>query len=178
MEVDLLMAQRFLDALDPNGVFTFQTFDDSSAKRGNLAQVHHGRLNEHAERLVSLNRQGAGIFLMINRGDGIVRPGAKTCRTTANVTEIRSLFVDLDGSPIEPVVPHEPSIVVESSPSRWHAYWLVSGCPLNEFKLRQQQLAAKFGGDTKVCDLPRVMRLPGFFHRKGEPFMTRLIRPE
>jgi hypothetical protein len=31
-----------------------------------------------------------------------------------------------------------------------------------------------FGGDPKVSDLARVMRVPGFFHQNGEPFMTRL----
>jgi hypothetical protein len=39
----------------------------------------------------------------------------------------------------------------------------------------QKDLAARFSGDPKVCDLPRVMRLPGFYHRKAAPFLTRII---
>lgn len=46
--------------------------------------------------------------------------------------------------------------------------------PLDAFKPAQRALAGKFQGDTSVCDLPRVMRLPGFVHRKGEPFVTRI----
>jgi hypothetical protein len=37
-------------------------------------------------------------------------------------------------------------------------------------------LIARFASDPRVHDLPRVMRLPGFFHRKGEPFMVRIVR--
>jgi len=41
-------ADRFLNILEPNGTFTFQTFDDNSdEKRGQLAQIFHGTLEEH-----------------------------------------------------------------------------------------------------------------------------------
>src|SRR3546814_12207969 len=32
-----------------------------------------------------------------------------------------------------------------------------------------------FAGDPKVHDKPRVMRLPGFLHRKSVPFLSRLV---
>ena len=32
-----------------------------------------------------------------------------------------------------------------------------------------------FKSDDKVHDLPRVMRLPGFWHHKKEPFMSKII---
>lgn len=175
---DLAMVTKFLDALDPNGVFTFQTFDDSPTKRPALAKVLHGTFAAHETELLHLNALGAGVFVMVNEGDGVVHPGKRTCRAEPSVIRVRSLFGDLDGAPIEPVVPFSPDIVVESSPGRWHAYWLVNDCPLADFKKRQQQIAAKFDGDLKVCDLPRVMRLPGFFHQKATPFMTTLVWPE
>jgi putative DNA primase/helicase len=70
----------------------------------------------------------------------------------------------------------QPHIVIESSPGKWHAYWLVSDSPLEQFKPLQQALAQRFNGDKAVCDLPRVMRLPGFLHQKGEPVLTRIHR--
>lgn len=116
---------------------------------------------------------------MINKGDGIVHDGKKTCRCADNVIAIRSLFADLDGSPLEPLLEcSQPDIIVESSPGRWHAYYLTNDCPLDAFKLRQQQIARKFNSDPKVCDLPRVMRLPGFWHQKDAPFMSRIVYPE
>ena len=101
-----------------------------------------------------------------------------TCRNAVNVVAVRAVFVDLDGSPIASVLEAlHPDIVVESSPGRWHGYWLTNDCPLGDFRTRQQQIAAKFAGDPKVIDLPRVMRLPGFFHQKAEPFITRVTFP-
>jgi len=72
----------------------------------------------------------------------------------------------------------EPHIVVESSPGKWHAYWRVADVPLDKFSELQIALAALFGGDPAVSDLPRVMRVPGFFHLKGEPFRVRLLRAD
>ena len=44
---DLDEARRFLRLLDPDtDVFTFQTFDDSEAKRDECTRVLHGTLEE------------------------------------------------------------------------------------------------------------------------------------
>lgn len=173
-------AKAFLHRLDPRGIFTFQTFDDDKERQNKaLARVFHGTLDQHLDALTQLQRQGAGVFVMVNQGDGQIHAGNKTCRTALNVIAVRALFVDLDGAPLEPVlVTHYPDIVVESSPKRWHAYWLTNDCPLADFTRYQKQIGVKFGGDPKVHDLPRVLRLPGFWHQKAEPFMTRMIFPE
>jgi len=90
------------------------------------------------------------------------------------------VFVDLDGAPLEPVTQAtlKPHITVESSPGRYHAYWLVDGLPLDAFTTTQFAFANRFRGDPTVKDLPRVMRLPGFLHRKNEPFRTRILTLE
>lgn len=175
---DLSQGHQYLDVLDPNGIFTFQTFGDQAKDLG-LNRVFHGTLDQHADALTRLNLAGAGIFVMVNEGDGFVHDGGRTCRTNQNVFRIRAVFCDLDGAPLEPIVkaPLKPHIIVESSPHKWHAYWLTSDTTLNEFKGVQQALAAKYNGDKSVCDLARVMRLPGFYHQKAKPFMTRLVRP-
>jgi hypothetical protein len=108
---------------------------------------------------------------MVNEGDG-------DGRQNQNVIRVRAHFVDLDGAPLDPILSagSPPHMVVESSHQKWHAYWLIDDCPPGEFKVRQQNLAAKFEGDPTVCDLARVLRLPGFYHRKtNTPFMTRLV---
>src|SRR3546814_4566171 len=68
-----------------------------------------------------------------------------------------------------------PRSTVESSPGRWHAYWPVADLPAEQFTAAQKALAAMFAGDPKVHDKPRVMRLPGFLHRKSVPFLSRLV---
>ncbi|WP_425481116.1 DNA-primase RepB domain-containing protein [Ahniella affigens] len=108
---------------------------------------------------------------MVNQGDGSSK------RRAQNVKAVRCLFVDLDGAPLAPIRTAElpPQAIIESSPGRFHAYWRVSGCPLGAFRSAQQHLAKRFGGDESVCDLPRVMRLPGFLHLKAEPFLSRVL---
>lgn len=162
-------AQAFTELLARDTVLTFQTFADNK-ERALKAQVLHGQYRDHASKLRAANDKGAGVFVMVNAGDG-------KGRTKANVKGVRALFVDLDGSPLEPVTEAalKPHITVETSSDRFHAYWLVDGVGLGEFTPLQRTLADRFNGDPSVSDLPRVMRVPGFFHKKETPFLTRLL---
>ena len=171
LEPDLAMATRFLNAIAPGEEITFQTFDDTKQKRPELARILHGTLEEHSPQLTALQEQGAGVFMTVNRTDG-------QGRKAANIIEVRATFVDLDGAPLAPVLeaPLKPSITVESSPGRYHAYWLVqNGFPKESFKSMQLSLVHRFNADKSVHDLPRVMRLPGFYHLKAAPFLVKIL---
>lgn len=173
--------------LDVLGKFhTFQTFDDSPAKRPELVRTLHGTLTEHYDELSRLNKLGAGVFFTINETDG-------KGRKNENIVRVRALFADFD----EPdkdrmrlfldMGRKGPSCVVESSPGKHHAYWLMDDqgvsrdqtpADLAEFTPAQKLLAYCFGSDPKICDLARVMRVPGFYHNKGAPFLVREIYPQ
>jgi hypothetical protein len=172
-------AARFLAHLGSDEAYTFQIFGEAPRVKGTFARVLHGSFHEKEIELRCENERGAGVFVMVNAGDGIVKPGSKTCRTAANVVCVRALFLDLDGAPIQPVLDAQmqPDWIVESSPEHWHAYWRVEDCALWDFEVLQSALAAKFGGDPAVKDLSRVMRIPGFVHRKRDPFVSRLYVP-
>jgi len=174
---DFHMARRFLTLLGEGEDWTFQTFGDTGNHDKSLARILHSRDGEVTDQLLSelaeLNCRGAGVFVMVNRGDG-------KGRKTENVTGVRAIFVDLDGTPLSildnsPLAPH---LQVETSPGRFHAYWIIEGLPCGQFTMVQAALAARFGGDLTVKDLPRVMRLPGFYHRKGVPFLTHILQEE
>lgn len=165
-----ITAEKFLGLLDREvDGFTFQTFDDTGQKRKTLARVFNGSLAHYWNALWELNAQGAGIYVTINRTDG-------KGRSAKNIKGVRALFVDLDGAPLDPVMQYKlpPHFVIESSPGKFHCYWRVDDVALDQFKPLQKALAARFGGDN-VCDLPRVLRLPGMFHCKGEPFLSRIV---
>lgn len=168
MTPSLSEAQKFLDILEPNGEFTFQTFDDGPNKRKDLARIYHGLLKQHWHVLTVMNNQGAGIYLMVNAGDS-------KGRKAGNVTRVRAVWIDLDGSPLPKAWTLEPHLIVESSPGKFHVYWLVVDVSLEEFPQFQKALAKRFGSDPAVCDLPRVMRLPGYFHWKSDPVMVKLL---
>ncbi|HEX4852756.1 primase C-terminal domain-containing protein [Arenimonas sp.] len=168
-QIDTAMTARFLSALSRDAVFTFQTFPEGGRSVPGLKRVLHGSFAKLERKLMALNQRGAGIFVMVNRGD-------LGGRKASNVVAARALFLDLDGAPVEPVLACQlpPRIVVESSAGKWHCYWPVADLPLGQFSCAQKAIAALFDGDPKVCDAPRVMRLPGFLHCKGEPQITRL----
>jgi len=123
--------------------------------------------------LDALNRSGYDIFVTINETDGKDIKGA-------NVTRVRALFADFDGSPLSNLdhIPLKPSFMVNTSLGKHHAYWLIDDCPLDQFKPMQQKLAQILDSDPAVCDLGRIMRVPGFYHLKGDPFMVTIDCPE
>lgn len=169
LQPDYKMANRFFDILTDgkDDAITFQFFDDKDKK----SKAFHCHMKRSAGYALPYKKQkeGCGVWVMVNAGDGKGRRGE-------NVVSVRSFFIDLDGSPWEPAAKAlNPHMRVESSPGRWHLYWLVDDCPLGQFKLIQQAIAAKFNGDKSCCDLPRVLRVPGFYHLKDQPVMTKLV---
>jgi hypothetical protein len=172
MHVDIVEAKRFLERLDPTtSKFEFRTVDDNKDRESiALTKTFYGTLGEHAYDLVRLNKLGAAVYVTINATNG-------TGRKTSDIVTVRATFVDLDGSPLEPVLRHnlQPHIIVESSLGRWHCYWLVDGLSLEDFRAVQQALINLYDSDPVIHDLPRVMRLPGFFHRKAAPFRSRIV---
>jgi hypothetical protein len=145
---------------------TFQTFPDHPQAVGHPT-ILHGPHKVRASRLAELNRAGHGVFVMVNHGD-------LQGRRAENVTAVAAYFVDLDGSPLPTTWPLDPTIVIESSPARYHAYWRVTDAPLDAFAHVQKHMALLFDGDPAVHDLPRVMRLPGYQHQKSDAFTTRI----
>lgn len=179
LQPDLEQAQQSLDLFGPRDNHCFAAFDDDKSRlRPRPARHFFGSFNTYQEQLVELNRQGAGVYFTPNE---VLR----LPRNADNVSRVAALFVDLDGGPVEPIVAWtpKPHLVVESSSGKFHCYWFSDGSiTRDQFKPLQQALITKFNTDPQVCDLPRVMRLPGFIHRKvakdgtrSPPFMTRIV---
>lgn len=166
---DFPAALTFLTALDKDASsFCFRVFDDDEDRKDkSRARKFNGDLTKLAYELGKANEQGCGVFAVVNDGG----------QDAASIVRVRSVFADLDGAPLDPVLTCglEANLIVESSPGKYHAYWLVNGLSLEQFSGVQRAIAAEFQSDPSVIDLPRVMRLPGFFHKKGEPFQSRII---
>ena len=163
-------ASAFLKMLDRGRDHCeFRTFDDMVSPDGSkradptLTRTIGGTLRQALPDLKRMNALGAGVFVTVNRTDG-------KGRTTKHVTDVVAVFADTDGADIQPLLVLKPHIVVVSSPGNWHSYWLVADCKLPQFKPLQQAIAAKYGTDPVIHDLPRVMRVPGFNHNKHAPF--------
>lgn len=169
-----------------DGSLTFQSFDDDAARGGEgkppkrpaLVRVLHATADKSGLKaaittLSGLNARGAGVYLTINETDG-------AGRKKSNVKRVRAFFVEFDakdGQIAPEEWPLEPSIIVRSK-GGLHVYWLVDGAPLDEFKRVQKALISRFGSDTSINNLDRVMRLAGFLHLKDplDPFRVELVR--
>lgn len=166
---DLLAAHSFLSILDEGAdAFCFRVFDDDEDRKDRtLAGKFYGDFTKIAHPLTAANERGCGVFVVVNDGG----------QDAASIKRVRAVFADLDGAPLDPILSCglEPHAIVESSPGKFHAYWLVDGLSLEQFEGVQRAIAAEFSSDPSVIDLPRVMRLPGFWHRKGNPFQSKLI---
>ena len=167
--IDPEVAATFLSALTGadgwTTPLTFQTLDDRKAGKPDLVRCVHAPLRAVVPMLTRLNEEGAGIFVTVNATSGR--------RTAADITALRALFIDEDG-PRAIALKLPPSIVVRSARGN-HVYWLLAPeQKLEAFTASQKQLAKVYGSDPTVSDLPRVMRLPGFTHRKADPVQVTL----
>ncbi len=169
VEPNLAEARRFLRAVIGSSEQTcFQTFK-SRPEIKIEPKWRFGSLAECSGWLTRENQRGAGVYFVVNYCDG-------AGRSASNVTRVRAVFVDLDGAPVEPLLECDakPHVIIESSPGRYQGFWRCKNISTAEFTPMQKALIAKFNGDPACKDLGRVMRLPGFWHLKREPFMSRI----
>lgn len=159
----------YYDFLYPFGLTnSFQTFCDKGKNKRLIKQLH-GHIDEHIDELSELNQKGAGVYFTVNETD-------LQGRTTKNIKKIRAVFCDFDGTPMPEKFDVLPHFIVNTSPNKYHTYWLVKDMPLESFTLYQQALANKFGSDPVVKDLPRIMRCAGFWHNKKEPYPVKVVK--
>ena len=141
---------------------TLQTFDDR--KGGGAPQVRGGSLGELWPWVQAQQAAGQGVFATVNE-----TPLGH--RKAADVTAVRALFADFDGGGAPDAWHLLPTLIVQSRRGL-HAYWAIDGMAAPDaaaFRSAQHRIAQHYGSDRAVCDLPRVMRLPGTYQCKIDP---------
>ena len=168
MKVDA--TAHFLSLLDPTAAFfTFQIVPEPKHKRSPfLAQVLHGSFKDLLPTLNALNEQGAAIFVTVNATDG-------KGRKAENITRIRAIWQD-DDVGYQGAFPLQPSIIVSTSPGKFQRYWLADDLSMDDYKAVMRTMIEQYGSDKQAgTDTARVLRVPGFYHLKGEPYLVRII---
>lgn len=138
--------------------------------------VHYHRdYTKVREQLVKKNKQGHGIFFAVNLLDEKLDEGRH--RTKKMVTHCRAVFMDADVPRDKPLndFPLRPSFIVNTSPGKYHYYWLTDTDDKDTWQLVQNGLINKYEGDRNAKDLTRYLRLPGYMHNKGDPFLVNVI---
>lgn len=156
-------AKSFLSVISQGNLeeeFHFQTFDDhKESKRPQLNKVLVGTFEQHFHELVKLNNNGAGVFVTINKIENSRKREAKS------VSKIRAVFADKDDGDFNSF-PILPTMVVQTKNGQ-HAYWVTNEVSRDNFTDLQKSIINTLKTDPQIHDLPRVMRLPGFYHRKN-----------
>src|SRR5262245_25613130 len=162
---DRAAAGRFLRLLDPNARgFTLQTFADGQD------DARLARSTSDRAEVLRLYELGAGVYVTVNETD-------LTGRKSENITRIRAIWQEDDEGQGGPF-PLDPSLVVETSPGHFHRYWLVADDwsadeqGRADFAAVMERMVASYGSDKNAKDICRVLRVPGFLHRKDptQPF--------
>ena len=126
------------------------------------------------EGVIGDHDRGAAVFVAVNETDG-------NGRCKENIKRVRAVFQE-DDTGYRGSFPLEPSMVVESSPGRFHRYWLVADQwsaddhGRADFNHVMERMIKSYGSDPGAKDISRVLRVPGFVNRKrSEPFLVRIV---
>jgi hypothetical protein len=134
---------------------------------------YHSELSTIVKDLVNANLDdNRAVFFTVNELDRELDPGKH--RTTNMFVRARAIFLD-DDKPREAPrddFPLEPSLIVNSSPGKYHYYWLTDTINVDEWKAVQNGLVVNYEGDRQARDVPRYLRLPGFYHLKKDRWLV------
>lgn len=163
--------EQYLKLLDSNAEsFLFAAFDYRKQKKPKL---FYGKPDELKQQLTQLNKDVFCIYVTVNE----TAPG--TSRKKQDIIRCRAIWIEDDVQVDEPRndFPIEPSMVVESSPGKYHYYWLTSTTDFAAWNAVMAVMVDEWGCDNNAKDISRVLRVPGFLHRKSltSKFETRLI---
>lgn len=125
-----------------------------------------GSYRQVRDKLSELNADGYGIFATVNETDG---KGVKK----VNVTRCRAVWCDIDGLSECPETTDTFSVTTRNG---WHLYFVLEDCTYQTAWAQgmNKVIAARLGGDLNAVDISRVLRVPGFYHNKGDPFMVEI----
>lgn len=156
---------RLLDPIAPG--FVFLATDDSGQKRP--AQTRYGSIHDPEMRAWMDGMQHAGFAIHVT-----VQEMLGHDRKAENLKRIRVVFAEMDQPQAAPW-PVDPSFSVNTSPDKWHHYWLVQNMDPLTFRGIMQRMVDSYGSDQGVIDYSRVLRLAGTLHLKGAPYRVGLV---
>lgn len=118
-----------------------------------------------ASKVFELNSDGDyGLFFGVNQSN------SATLRQDDNIVMARAIYIDDDQTGSRRTdFPIPPNIVVNTSPGKYHYYWLTSTDDMELYQRVQQCLVDDWNGDPNARDNARILRIPGTYHLKNDP---------
>lgn len=173
---DVVSMRRHIKLLSAKTPIVIQSYPPKSNKTAGLPKFKMCKTVEEAvEFAASESKRGMNAGIVANPTDG-------KGRKAKNVQAINWLFADFDSGDTQLkellALPVKPNLVIQTSKGRFHAYFRVDDCTVNEFKQSQIALAKRFESDESVCDPSRCLRIAGsvnFNHQPNE--IARIVYP-
>jgi hypothetical protein len=171
---DLSQAQRYVQALGGiDSIEFFRALPHATTAKG--AQVPKGRkfvgtLDEVAAKLSRWNvSKRCGIYVSANQTNG-------RGNTKSDLVKPRAIFIDDDQGLVDPSkFPFPPSITIETSPGRYQYIWRVNGMEWAMWDGVQARMVQSWDCDPNAARRNQLLRVPGFYHLKRAPFMSRIV---
>jgi len=131
-----------------------------------------GVIECNEEKARKLNEDDWGIFYTPNSFKG--------ARKAENIDRINYWFIDIDDCNKDKIyqnllkAPAIPSKIIETRKG-FHAYWKATDATVENFENIERRLIYKFGADKAAKDLPRLLRMPTYYHCKQEKYLVSVI---
>lgn len=148
------------------------------------------------EEFINLNERKYGVYCSVNSFDLTQELTEKTYRCEKYLSNFDYAYADLDiakhgdgqtdeqkrikkEEKLKEILPFKPTKIIETA-NGYQAYWKISdGIITTESKIKYSGIISsiinKFNGDPGAKDMSRILRLPKFYHNKGEPFLCKLV---
>jgi hypothetical protein len=170
---DIGIAKSFIEALTGAGEtpLRFRLIHDKIRGQNLFVREFTDTIEKAWPLLLAVQSEGYAVFYVLNE----TRPKPMGYVTDADVTRVRAIPADFDNG-IPTAWHSKPDIIVRTSAGKGQALWLTS-VPLKNFKPICRRIIAYYHSDPAVCNLSRILRLPGTLHLKGEPQLVTWERP-
>ena len=168
MDADKAIAKAFAEVLTGGGdnPLRFRMIDDKKT-RALPAKEFTDTIDQAWPMITGLQAEGYACFYFLNE----VGADAGQYARDADVTRVRAIPADFDQG--LPRTWHTlPDLLVHTSPNKGQALWLGNLPTPENFKSACRRIIARYGSDPAVCNLSRILRLPGSLHLKGEPHLV------
>lgn len=163
-QINFVAARQHIELLTGNAdaPITTVAIRLNSLLNDSVVDTKRGTLAELETWIAAQQSEGAGIYVTVNQTVGVKR-------RKGDVTEARAVWVDDDvprptARTDWPLMPH---LTVETSPGKFHYYWMTQTKPGAEFDGVMECMVKNHGNDSNAKDISRVLRLAGTFNLKN-----------